>query len=812
MAYSLRALPLSVLPWLILAAQPVSAQVNDYSITQLRVMQIIEGGALVGARPVTIRTMIDVSGPNNPPASIDGLLRIFVDGVEAPDSPAYSLNGPVLVDTDSVPDESNSMLNFAYIPPVSTDVVFVVELNPPGPNFVPETNTTNNTATSASLLFREQELLTLMYSPIDYRPSGGSTPNLPDNDLIKPGVGDGFVQGIFAGGMMEYRRTGAPSKLWTSSLSGSGSSLISSLITDLLLTNPQPDYIYGWVQGGLPYNGMAFLNNVGSMGNTQNFRHQRTYAHELGHNFGLSHNSLVNNVYGEDVERHLNDPLGLPKVKKDNLLDIMVPGQFTTSAWVHPNSFNSFLNHPDLSLPGTDLDSSDTAEPRLHLLVSGRWHRGTGELTLAPVLSVLAEQGSRAAAPAQADLVLQGLVDGEIVREFLVSARSSGDDGACAEAQLGSDQDSDQPSDPVIHFAVLMPAQGVDGRSIQGLVVTGTGTHPAQSIQRLASANAPEVSVLSPTDGASTGSQVTLRWEVSDADGDELTTTVRYVPDGMRHIVPLVTHTQATELTVDLSGLPHFVSGQGHFELLVSDGFRTTRARSSALTGPGAYAGAGGELPFIDIYHPDDSTNFRKGASLILHSSGWDLEDDALTGNSIEWSSDVDGDLGTGRRFIVTGLSVGAHQITATATDSGGQQTSVTHGITVNDRELPDVFVEICALDLGNGGPGTASVSLCGEDLTAGGSADLELVGGPANAPVFLVLGLVNGSLPIKGGTLVPFPWVSLTALQTNGLGEISIPGVTSGGVPVTLFLQYVLVDAGQPSGFGFSNALQVEF
>ena len=96
--------------------------------------------------------------------------------------------------------------------------------------------------------------------------------------------------------------------------------------------------------------------------------------------------------------------------------------------------------------------------------------------------------------------------------------------------------------------------------------------------------------------------------------------------------------------------------------------------------------------------------------------------------------------------------------------------------------------------------------------LTAGGSATLDLVGGPANTPAFLVLGLVNGPVPLKGGTLVPFPWAALLAQQTDGSGAISIPGVMGDGTPLTLFLQYVLVDGSQSEGYGFSNALQVEF
>lgn len=792
---------------LALAASPALAQDTDYSLTDVRVLQILEDHTLIADRPVTVRAMLDVDGPGGD--VIDALLRVYVNGVEAADSPIFSLNGPKAFSGSSSPNLGGSMLNFAYIPPASNNVVFEVELNPAGPTQVPETDFGNNVLATAPQTFRVQELLTLMYSPIDYRPGGGSTPNLPDNELIKPGVGDAFVQGIFPGGTIEYRRTDAPSKLWTGSLNSSGSSLNSSLTNDLFLTSPQPDYIYGWVPGSLPYNGMAFINGVASMGNTQSVRHQRTYAHELGHNFGQSHNGLGMGVYGEDVERHLNEPLGLKKIKVVGLNDIMVAGQLTDTAWIHQNIFNQFLNHPDLALPLPPPSGQDSAPLREHLLVSGRWDRASGGLTLDPLLTVLAEEGSRPAAPAQADVLLSGLVDGQRVGVFPLTVRSSADEGPCV-VEAGTD--SGAPADPVIHFNALIPATAPDGRALQGLVVEGSGTHPLQARSLQASEHAPEVVVTAPVAGVPTGDTVRVAWQASDADGDDLSATVRYVVDGARHIVPIAVHTQASEVTVDLTGLPHFVPGAGHFEVSVSDGFRTTRARSAALTGPGAYAGAGGSPPFVDIYHPDDGLTFRKGAPLILHSSGWDLEDDALNGASISWSSDVDGFLATGRRLIYPDLSVGVHDITVTATDSGGQQTSATHTIEVIDRQLPAIDGTVCATDLGFGGPGSAVVSLCGEDLTTGGDATLTLSGAPASTLAVLVYGLTNAPVPFKGGQLVPVPWAGLISLNTDVGGGLVVPNVNGGGAHFTLFLQFVVVDGGQPEGFALSNALQAEF
>jgi hypothetical protein len=118
----------------------------------------------------------------------------------------------------------------------------------------------------------------------------------------------------------------------------------------------------------------------------------------------------------------------------------------------------------------------------------------------------------------------------------------------------------------------------------------------------------------------------------------------------------------------------------------------------------------------------------------------------------------------------------------------------------------------VCQIDLGFGGPGTASLSICGGDLSTGTTADAALTGAAPSATAFLVLSLSSTPTPFKGGTLVPLPVLLQTASSTDASGEIHIPGIAGGNGPLTVFAQYVITDASQPKGFAFSNALQVEF
>ncbi|HZM00207.1 MAG TPA: hypothetical protein VFD43_08150 [Planctomycetota bacterium] len=126
-----------------------------------------------------------------------------------------------------------------------------------------------------------------------------------------------------------------------------------------------------------------------------------------------------------------------------------------------------------------------------------------------------------------------------------------------------------------------------------------------------------------------------------------------------------------------------------------------------------------------------------------------------------------------------------------------------------NDDGLADAC-QHCQPSLGFGGPGSITLSICGDELTAAGSAaTLALDGLPPATPIYLVLGAVNAPTPRKGGVLVPTP----PLLVVPGL--FAGPGVSlaftvhgGGGAPLTLYLQAV-APAGATAQF--SNAVQLE-
>ncbi len=78
------------------------------------------------------------------------------------------------------------------------------------------------------------------------------------------------------------------------------------------------------------------------------------------------------------------------------------------------------------------------------------------------------------------------------------------------------------------------------------------------------------------------------------------------------------------------------------------------------------------QSPSCSIQSPSDSSSFQQGTEITFTGTATDAEDGTLTGSSLVWTSDKDGQIGTGTSFTTGSLSVNTHVITLTATDSEG--------------------------------------------------------------------------------------------------------------------------------------------
>lgn len=128
-------------------------------------------------------------------------------------------------------------------------------------------------------------------------------------------------------------------------------------------------------------------------------------------------------------------------------------------------------------------------------------------------------------------------------------------------------------------------------------------------------------------------------------------------------------------------------------------------------------------------------------------------------------------------------------------------------GTTYYQNELNPVQ-EVCQTDVGNGGPGSMVLSMCGDDLTQAASiSTLSLTGAVPLSPMYMPLSLSSTPTPFKGGTLVPFPSFLIVFLATDGAGSFTAPVPGAGG-PSFHFWMQCLVKNG--SVWEFSNGLDV--
>lgn len=108
--------------------------------------------------------------------------------------------------------------------------------------------------------------------------------------------------------------------------------------------------------------------------------------------------------------------------------------------------------------------------------------------------------------------------------------------------------------------------------------------------------------------------------------------------------------------------------------------FMTSCSGSSSSGG----GGPNNTSPVAQITTPSEGGTYIVGDVIQFSGSAADTEDGAISGSSLVWTSDVDGQIGTDETFTSSTLSAGAHQITFTATDSAGAVGMDTMAMTVN--------------------------------------------------------------------------------------------------------------------------------
>ena len=186
------------------------------------------------------------------------------------------------------------------------------------------------------------------------------------------------------------------------------------------------------------------------------------------------------------------------------------------------------------------------------------------------------------------------------------------------------------------------------------------------------SANAPTVAFTAPTGGTLSGT-ASVKWTAADADGDPLKFALLYSTNGQDWMA-IENGITATSYSWNTSLYPG--STTARLMLIASDGANETQVSSAPFT-------IANKPPIATITSPADGSVFAAGTPVAISGFAYDPEGGELSGSALAYASNRAGSLGTGRSVTTSGLAVGEHIITLTATAPGGGLSTTSARITV---------------------------------------------------------------------------------------------------------------------------------
>ena len=439
---------------------------------------------------------------------------------------------------------------------------------------------------------------------------------------------------------------------------GSCSAQWSALVDDMQdiydnwSNRPSNAFVYGFLDATVPHCNQATCNlGCGSVSGTAaagilDAGAGETLAHEVGHNLGRRHAPC--GVPDPDPNwpsaTNPNGSIGEVGVRWSNFTafgtttpDFM---SYCSPPWVSPYTYTG-LQAKLCTASASSVESAQTLSPSPHLVASGRV--SDGELELRPFWVLDEPQGNYDyAGEGPYSLELQD-ASGTVLfaRRFDPTGGNQG---------LGHTVD---------RFHEIVPFVP----EVQRIVFRHGDT--VLRVVEL-SLHHPQVTVLSPNGGevwGAAGTQ-TITWQAEDEDGDPLVAHVLYSFDGGESWEPLAVNVHGNQCVVQGGALPG--SDQVLVQVRVSDGVNVGTDQSDATFRVSR------KPPTAFLLQPQDGTTVRPGTSVVFSGLATDPEDGPVPVESLTWTSDLDGALGTGGDVVVDTLSNGKHRITLMATDSDG--------------------------------------------------------------------------------------------------------------------------------------------
>ncbi|MFQ5433422.1 MAG: tandem-95 repeat protein [Anaerolineae bacterium] len=192
---------------------------------------------------------------------------------------------------------------------------------------------------------------------------------------------------------------------------------------------------------------------------------------------------------------------------------------------------------------------------------------------------------------------------------------------------------------------------------------------------------APTLTVTSPTSGSNftEGTAVTFTATATDLEDGDISANISWTSD-----LDGAIGSGGSFVLSTLSVGTHMITAA----VTDSNGFVVQTAVTVTID-----ANPTNQAPTIAITGPADGGSFVEATVVTLTGVASDAEDGSLN-TSIIWTSDKDGPIGTGTPYFVSSLSLGAHTITASVTDSGGLTSTATITITITPAPVDTLTVD----------------------------------------------------------------------------------------------------------------------
>jgi parallel beta-helix repeat protein len=670
---------------------------GDLAVSDILVVQAIEGGKLVEGKETAVRVFVtDMTGAG----TVRGVNAVlYVDGVEfQPDRNNKTIySDPHMY---SVRDRINCEDTFNFhIGKLDAGTHTLRAVVDPGEQLADQ-NRQNNEVTEDVLVTDTVGLRHLFRQIV--------SPGYPNSVPLSAFIGEAgtFFANTYPISPDEYHTLlGQPHTPGALSYTGLQLAhyLNRSRITYNANNNPNVDFVIGVVPAGYLGNGVYGQSYRGARrAPLVTEDSPESLAHEIGHFYGLG------DEYSSWVEEQITGKVTLGKVIYNQTvydgslrrLEYTVSGQkeyynFMGNAglidgWVDEPTYNHLYH--ELVTGQVDPD------PRVIFISGMIYEDDTVELDPSYVF----ETETEAVEPG--DYAVKCLAgDGSVLSEVSFAAGFE-----------------DQEASP---FALLVPCP----EETEKVVVCNES---AVLEEVITSANPPTVSIVAPSAGESPSGTYEVAWAASDPDGDDLSYTLLHSSDGINWVTVALDLDQET-CAVDLGSLPGGLNCL--FKVLATDGFNTVEAVSDGFS-------VEDQGPSVAVIAPEDGSTVAPGAEVVLQGYAYDMEDGEIDGASLSWESSLDGVLGAGEYLQLSSLSEGTHQITLTAQDSSASTGSDTISLSVVEDRVP---------------PTISSVNLSRSEVELGGNVTVTAVIsdniGVDPASVTVTVGDVVGYLSYAG-------------------------------------------------------------